>query len=319
MATRGRKPIEAPAEIINTQAEQETGQALEVLRADEQARALAASRQETSVRALAAQLGYQLPADCADPDLIQRDIAANMRRSVEACLEVGRGLCVLKQACEHGQFMARLDVLGIEDRVARRFMQAAAKFSKRALTPDLTKAIGNQTKLFEMLVLDDEQIEELELTGQTGDLTLDDVATMSVKELRAALRAARTRLDDVREELAATEELSSEKTRKLEQLKRRIKTQAPDAVRGELLAEVSEYVNTALGMLNGAVRQAFTVVVDHDATAGSDSRQILAGHVAQLQQSILLLRDEHDLPDYVGDGTPEWMRATADDADLAGA
>jgi hypothetical protein len=41
--------------------------------------------------------------------------------------------------------------------------------------------------------------------------------------------------------------------------------------------------------------------------------------VAQLQQSILLLREEHDLPDYVGDGTPEWMRATADDADLAGA
>ena len=54
--------------------------------------ALAASQQESAVRAVAQQLGYQLPADCTDPDLIQRDIAANMRRSVEACLEVGRGL-----------------------------------------------------------------------------------------------------------------------------------------------------------------------------------------------------------------------------------
>ncbi|MDF5882164.1 hypothetical protein P4052_31615 [Pseudomonas aeruginosa] len=52
---------------------------------------------DNQVRAVAAQLGYQLPADCTDPDLIQRDIAANMRRSVEACLEVGRGLQVLKR------------------------------------------------------------------------------------------------------------------------------------------------------------------------------------------------------------------------------
>ncbi len=150
---------------------------------------------QTTVRAVAAQLGYQLPADCTDPDLIQRDIAANMRRSVEACLEVGRGLRVLKEACEHGQFMARLDVLGIEASVGRRFMEAATKFAKRASTHVLAAA-GNQTKLFEMLILDDEQIEELELTGQTGELKLDDVATMSVKELRKALRESREKIVD---------------------------------------------------------------------------------------------------------------------------
>jgi hypothetical protein len=120
-----------------------------------------------------------------------------MRRSVEACLEVGRGLAVLKAACGHGNFMARLDVLGIDRKVSAKFMQAATKFSNVSSTRHLTQAIGNQTKLFEMLVLDDEQIEELELTGQTGDLHLDDVATMSVKELRAALRKEReeTRAD----------------------------------------------------------------------------------------------------------------------------
>lgn len=143
------------------------------------------------VRAAAAQVGYQLPADSIDPDLVQRDIAVNMRRSVEACLEVGRGLVVLKAICGHGNFLARLEVLEIEPRIARRFMQAAIKFSNRALTPALAKAIGNQTKLFEMLVLDDEQIDELALTGETGELKLDDIATMSVKELREALRQSR--------------------------------------------------------------------------------------------------------------------------------
>jgi len=129
------------------------------------AEGLALQQRDASVRAVAMQLGYQLPADATDPDLIQRDIAANMRRSVEACLEVGRGLRVLKEACEHGSFMARLEVLGIEVRVAQKFMASAAKFSNAASTP-LLRAAGNQTKLFEMLVLDDEQIEELELTGQ---------------------------------------------------------------------------------------------------------------------------------------------------------
>lgn len=152
------------------------------------------AQHDTTVRAIALQIGYQLPADCTDPDLIQRDISANMRRSVEACLEVGRGLAVLKAACGHGNFMARLDVLGIDHTVSKRFMQAAIKFSNGAST-HLLKAIGNQTKLFEMLVLDDEQLEELELTGQTGELHLDDIATMSVKELRAALREAKADAD----------------------------------------------------------------------------------------------------------------------------
>lgn len=78
---------------------------------------------------VALQMGYQLPGDGVDADLIQRDIAANMRHSgVRACLEVGRGLTALKEACEHGEFGKRLEVLGIEESVARRFMIAAAKF-----------------------------------------------------------------------------------------------------------------------------------------------------------------------------------------------
>lgn len=153
------------------------------------------AEREAEVRSIATRLGYQLPADATDPDLIQRDIAANMRRSVEACLEVGRGLMVLKSACGHGNFVARLDVLGLDRCVAAKFMHAATKFSNVSTSTHLTKAIGSQSKLFEMLVLDDEQIEELELNGQTGELTLDDVATMSVKELRAALREAKAKID----------------------------------------------------------------------------------------------------------------------------
>jgi hypothetical protein len=185
-----RKPTQT-AQIIDPATPESTS------KWSDSANALATLNQEqdAQVRAVALAIGYQLPADATDPDLIQRDIAVNMRRSVEACLEVGRGLTVLKAACPHGQFMARLEVLGIDARVAQKFMHSAGKFSNAALTTHLTKAIGNQTKLFEMLILDDEQIEELAETGQTGTLTIDDVERMSVKELRAAVRNLRGDMD----------------------------------------------------------------------------------------------------------------------------
>jgi hypothetical protein len=155
---------------------------------------LMSKEQDTLVREAAVRVGYQLPANATDPDLIQRDISANMRRSVEACLEVGKGLTVLKAACAHGEFLPRLDALGIEARVAQKFMAAAGKFANASSTP-LLKSIDSQTKLFEMLVLDDEALEELATTGQTGELTLDDVATMSVKDLRNTIRSLRGDLD----------------------------------------------------------------------------------------------------------------------------
>lgn len=268
---------------------------------------------ETRVRAVATTLGYQLPADCCDPDLIQRDIAINMRRSVEACLEVGRGLRVLKEACQHGEFAARLDVLGINVHVAARFMQSASKFSKLPSTATL-KAIGNQTKLFEMLVLDDEQIEELELTGQTGELKLDDVASMSVKELRAALR-------ELRAEHGAAEEVRARLNSRIDKLeleKQRVQTLPPDAALADLYRETAGFANEALGMVHGRLRQAFVALADHHAAHGGNSRQVMAGHLGQLQTMIHALREEFMLPDTVGDGTPEWQRwADAQDAKAA--
>lgn len=197
----GRKPnaitplVEPP--VMNDDGLQASSSALTTL-------SVQANVHEAAVRQLALRLGYMLPADCTDPDLIQRDIAANMRRSVESCFEVGRGLAVLKQACEHGQFLPRLEDLGIDHSVAKRFMQAAFKFSNGATSHHLTKAIGSQSKLFELLVLDDDQTEELEQTGQTGGLTLDDVASMSVKELRAALRKERDTRKAEKDKLDAT-------------------------------------------------------------------------------------------------------------------
>lgn len=262
--------------------------AMTALREQGLAESLAAQERDSTVRAVALQLGYQLPADCTDPDLIQRDISANMRRSVEACLEVGRGLEVLKSACDHGQFLSRLDVLGIDVTVSKRFRQAARKFSNGAST-HLLKAIGNQTKLFEMLVLDDEQIEELGTTGQTGTLALDRIATMSVKELRTALRESSA-------EKNATEKLLADKNAKIDKLSRNIARLTLDEKLLELQKEATAMMNDALGSIRGGVRQAVIALSNPPADA-PDQGVFIAGLVGQLQAELNALRTEFNLPD----------------------
>lgn len=289
MTTAGRKTLVPAAPAIRDEEidEQKLDGAMQAMRSE----GLALQQRDASVRAVAMQLGYQLPADATDPDLIQRDIAANMRRSVEACLEVGRGLRVLKEACEHGSFMARLEVLGIEVRVAQKFMASAAKFSNAASTP-LLRAAGNQTKLFEMLVLDDEQIEELELTGQTGELRLDDIATMSVKELRTALREQRAETD-------ATRRVLADKNAAMDKLRaqiKRIETAPRDMVQLELQKEATAIMQDALGAIRGGVRQALIKLRAHGDGSTRDD-VFCAGLVGQLAHELQLLREEFRLPD----------------------
>ncbi|WP_339665831.1 hypothetical protein [uncultured Pseudomonas sp.] len=267
--------------------------------------ALLDQEQEDRVRVVAEQLGYQLPADCTNPDLIQRDIAANMRRSVEACLEVGRGLRVLKEACEHGSFIERIDALGVDRHVAARFIQAAGKFSNVPTSAHLIKAIGNQSKLLEMLVLDDEQIEELELTGQTGELSLDDVATMSVKELRKALR-------DNREDMKARDRVAAARDAKLNELEHKLAKQPlvvpsrPDEKAQKLREELATAAYQVEGQMQGTLRQHFAQLAELSLESGEDHRGFVAALVGNLEVTLKAIRSEFHLPELAINDVPAW-------------
>lgn len=283
--TAGRIPhTPQPIDVIELD-QDKIDNAMTVMRQEGSELALVQAQHQSAVRAVALQLGYTL--DSTDPDLIQRDIASNMRRSVEACLEVGKGLRVLKEACGHGNFMARLDVLGIDDAVAQKFMQAAKKFSNTS-TSRLLGAVKNQSTLFEMLVLDDEQLEELELTGQTGELALDDVATMSVKELRAKLRESR-------QEKTAVEKVLDLKNKQIDKLQL-VQTLPPNDQLAELQKATTHMMHEALGQIQGKLRQAFAALNDHPA-GGTAVNVFMAGVLGQVQRELNVLRDEYQLPD----------------------
>lgn len=264
------------------------------------------SAQEQTVRALATTLGYQLPADSTHPDIICRDIAVNVRRAGEACLEIGKGLRVLKEACKHGEFIQRLDGLGIERKVAARFMQAAVKFCQgpNVAAPRLLKAATNQSKLFELLVLDDEVIEELELTGESGELKLDDIATMSQKELRTALREAQ-------EDAKAKARLLAEKGEKIDELatkltRKQAEVPPPDQALKDARQEVTVAQFDAETAIRGRLAKAIEALAAHGEASGMDHTEYLTGAVAIIQTALDQLREQFGLPERV-ESIPAWL------------
>lgn len=162
--------------------------------------AVAKLEQNERVSALAQQLGYQGSTDLGALENSARDATEYLGKSIYA---LGTCLLLLKEGSPRGQFLPALERLGISPDSAQRYMAMARRFANTATSRHLEKL--GFSKMTELLPLDDGQIEELAGLGQTGELALDDVARMSVKELRAAVRKERSvkaRLEDVNKELS---------------------------------------------------------------------------------------------------------------------
>lgn len=197
------------------------------------------------VRALATTLHYTGP---IHPDALEA-VAIEAQRHIHAGLfALGTSLILLRESCEHGDFLDRLDRIGVEPRVAQKSMQLARKFSNAPMSAHLENL--GKSRLLELIVLDDEQIEELTTTGQTGELALDDLATMSIKDLRNTIRSLRGDVEAKDAVLAKT----NEKLTKLQvQLKKKVvaDTDWPDALEPitEQIAAAGRKVATGMSEL----------------------------------------------------------------------
>lgn len=118
-------------------------------------------------------------------------IKFHLNQSAESMLEAGRLLIQMRENEEHGNWLTLLDELNIDVTLDKRLRQAALKFSNGAAPHHLISAAGGKTKLFELMILDDEDIAELNDGGTVAGLKLDDVARMTTRELRTALRKQR--------------------------------------------------------------------------------------------------------------------------------
>jgi hypothetical protein len=149
---------------------------------------------------LAAQSGYE---GALTVGALEDEIRFYQQRSVEAVLELGKRLLILKEITPHGEFTKRIDMLGISKRTAQRFMSVVLKFSKTT-TLSLLEKSGSGSKLLELMVLDDDDIDVIDQGGSIGDVSLDTIETMSVRELKKALRDAKS---DIEENITGSVEL----------------------------------------------------------------------------------------------------------------
>jgi hypothetical protein len=243
-----------------------------------------------------------------------------MAQGAEAMLEMGKRLILLKENEPHGEFEIIVrDQLGMPERTAQRMMKAAIKYmSPKLKSKAPALALLGKTKLFELMIEDDEDLVELAEGGTVAGLQLDDIDRMTSRELRRALRDARENADAKGKVLAdkntKIDELDAELTAlKKRRAKAEVETLPPDEVAAALMQQATAFAHEALGVINGSLLPAFRALDSHDQTHGSRHNVMMAGLVAQLEVRLGELRADFNLPRHLdGDTTPDWMRDDAD-------
>lgn len=208
----------------------------------EQTTEVALSGHAQKLGTLAAQLGYEGSLALGS---LEDEVRFYQQRTVESCMEIGKRLLLIKEQTPHGEFNKRIEMLNFTPRMAQKFMSAVLKFSKTNSNSLLQKA-GNQTKLLELVMLDDDEIELIEQGGSIGDVSLDTIETMSVRELKKALRDAKADIDAKEQVIKAKDQ---EKNKILEE-NTRLKSPAQIKERAE--SEQQQFEQAAIAKLNAA-------------------------------------------------------------------
>ncbi|AYH46091.1 hypothetical protein CDA09_22395 [Azoarcus sp. DN11] len=175
-----------------------------------------------------------------------------------------------------------------------------------------TRLSLNRSQLRLLLSLPEDDRAIVEEAMRTEDKT--EVVGL-LESLVNKLDEARAEVEELKGELKATEELSSEKSRKIERLeidKRRFQMLPPDEVLAALHNEATKFHNEACGIIRGMLRQAVIAVDRHHQEHGGDSKIFFAGLIGQIQADLTELRDEYGIPDAHPLTIPEWIRDGAE-------
>ncbi|WP_088158733.1 DUF3102 domain-containing protein [Achromobacter xylosoxidans] len=253
------------------------------------------------------QFGDGLPFDLVRYEHVVR---SHLARSAEEALAAGRALIVVREHVAHGEWRGFLDRIGLEPRLAQRMAQASFKFSNASTSTHLIEAAGSKSKLFELMVLDDEDVQALNDGGTVAGLELDDISRLSVSELRKALR-------DAREEHKAKDQLLTDKNTKLDKLegevvaaKRRLEKMNADEVADQLRREVSAETLTVEQTIRQTIRDGVSKLMDHGRDTGANHAAFLAGVLSQVRQSLDEIAAEFAISQTVA-ARPEWASAEA--------
>ncbi|EBY7079413.1 DUF3102 domain-containing protein [Salmonella enterica] len=241
--------------------------------------------------AIMEQFGEGLP---YDRSRIVHETKFYMAQSAEAMLEAGKRLVILKENEPHGEFTDILENdIGLAPQVARRMMQASIKFlgSDNETSKRSTLSVLGKGKLYELMVLDDEDLDSLADGGTVAGATLDDIDRMSVRELRKALRESK-------EDLAASRKLNAEKSQEINELKEtKFKTIDPDLAIQKWIHEFGEEHEKFLRTFIATVPFFFQHLEDDYNNRGVSHMGLMAGFLHDIEREIASVRAQFDIPE----------------------
>ena len=256
-----------------------------------------------NAKAIALQVGYD---GSLSVGALEDEIRFYQRRTVEACLELGKRLLVLKELTPHGEFLPRLELLGITKFTAARFMGASAKTAKSSNLQLLSKEVRSMSSFLELITHDEDVLENL--------AEMDDVDKMTASELRNAVRALKGDAD-------ANEKLLADKSAKIDSLNRKLKKQVgvltnwPEAF--ETLVSQVDHSGTRIRHHIGALEQMRLKAMQVEAAEGEEdsmeqARKIIASKLQAIiaQAQIELDAVNHSFEQTLG----AWAEGEATDA-----
>lgn len=244
-----------------------------------------------SANSLAHQLGYD---GSLTVGALEDEIRFYQRRTVEACLELGKRLLILKELTPHGEFDRRIELLGFAKTAAWRFMTAAKKTSKSSTLELLSSQVKSMGVFLELITHDDDVIENMAEMD-----ALDKMSASQVRELARSLKADIEAKDKVLGEKSAALTKAQVANKKLQQA-------TPDAALASLLKELSEAEMSATAAIRGPLRQGFDLVLKHDLEHGTQSKEVLSGFLLQMEVVLQELREDFGITRSLTD-KPDWM------------
>lgn len=249
-------------------------------------------------------------------DRVLNECAFFMEQSAIAALELGKRLILLKEMEGHGNFGRAVQQLGISDRTARQVMQAALKFSNRHTSADLPQQIKSRSKLFELMILDDGELQELSDGGTVANIKLDDVDRMSVRELRAALRESKEAARAKDQVLAGKNSKLDEMEGKLNTLSRKLTEKqgllaqiTPEQEATRLRNEVAAVaVRCEIDLLTRELPIALRQLVAHTERTGISHEAMMRAWVVNIQRALDVIRDEFSLYGDIDETEADWWQ-----------
>lgn len=213
-----------------------------------------------------------------------------LAQSAEAMLEAGKRLLVIKESEPHGDYQLIVERdLGLDIKTCQRMMAAAVKF----LSPKLAGkgqqfALLGKSKLYELMLEDDDDLAALADGGTVAGLELDEIERMSCRELKKALRAARD--DNAAKDAVLADKAA--KIAKLETAKKKLKALPPDEESQALREEGHLLGYQVEALIRGQLRPALQQIIDHAREHGVIVEEWVRGELNQIDTALLELRAE---------------------------